>query len=200
MTAGELFHLLLPRISKMPAGDEFLNGLNNAILVITRRLLYRKSSLIKSGFRGSVRANTSGISLPDGYLGFCPDAPPTIAGKTLLPLPPFKYGSYSAAGSPEYYDTRSGRINLYPTPADAIVITALYFQKPDRLTSPDDELPWEGIIDDLIGEAVIAISRTGQWGSITAEWEALISREVDRLASTYASRVAEFVPVNLIAR
>lgn len=200
MTAGELLNLLLPRLSKEPATDTYLNSLNNAIRVVTRRLLYRKSSLLKEAFSGSFGAGISYVDLPTGYLGFCPDAPPSVSGTPMFPLPPYKYGSYSATGTPEFYDVRGGKLNLYPTPTDATTVTALYFFKPDMLTNLSGDLPWFGLLDDLLGEALSLMGKTGQWGSITAEWEALINREVDKLLSVYGNRVVGLIDVKLLAK
>lgn len=200
MTANELFNILLPRLSKEPAVDSFLGGLNNAILVVARRLLYRKSSLLKESYSCSFSANTAIAALPEGYMGFCPDAPPTASGRSLFPLPPFKYGTYSEAGAPEFYDTRSGLLNIYPTPSEAVSVAGLYFKRPDRLVTMSDDIPWYGAIDDLLGEAILVMAKTGQWGSLSAEWEALINREVDKLQASYSNKMVTLMDVSLLAR
>lgn len=200
MTAGELLNILLPRLSKEPSADTFIGALNNAILVVTRRLLYRKSSVLKEEYSTTFGANTASATLPEGYLGFCLDAPPSVSGKPLCPLPPFKYGTYSETGTPEYYDIRGGKMNLYPTPAEAVVVKALFFYRPVRLTSMSDDLPWYGLLDDLLGEAIAVIAKTGQWGAITAEWEALVNREVDKHVTAYSNRIAVLPDVSVLAR
>lgn len=200
MTTGELFAILLPRLTKEPATDSFLNGVNNAISVISRRLILRNSSLMQAPYSISFSANTASSSLPDGYAGFVPDAPPSISGTHLVPLPPFKYGTFSSTGTPEYYDTRQGQLTLYPTPSAAVTVIGLYQARPSRLTTMSDDLPWYGALDDLLGEAMIALSKTGQWGSITVEWEAFIHREVDKLQSAYNNRRVAMADASLIAK
>lgn len=200
MTAGDLFDILLPRLAATPATDTFLGALNNAVLVASRRLLFRRSSILAAEYSSSFSANTASADLPEGYLGFTQDAPPTISGTRLSLLPPGKYGSYSEAGTPEYYDIRGGKLNLYPTPNVSAVVSGLYYKRPTRTTLMTDDIPWFGIFDDLLGEAVLVGLKTGQWASITPAWEALISREVDKMLTMYSNRTVSFMSVPQLAK
>lgn len=199
MTAQELFDTLLPRLaSAAPPSDTFIGALNNAIDVISRRLMYRRSQLLIKNATDDIAVGDEAVALPPDYCGF--DGRPKVGNTDLTMLPPGMRNTFDSPGSPQYYDLIGGRLNIYPTAVAAATIKYSYFARPEKLTQLADDIPWYGLLDSIIGEALVEIGRTGQWSSVTAQWELFIGRQVDLLLRMYAPGEVTLMSVNRIAR
>ena len=130
--------------------------------MINKRLFYHKSTLIKGDLAITIAASGSSGSLPDGFWAFMER--PYMDGKTyaLRPVPNIETKlKYDQDSIPIYYERVGTTLNLYPGWSAGGTIKGLYWTTPTALTKHSDTIPYNGLYDDILQEALIHIYATG---------------------------------------
>lgn len=162
-TLQDTLDLVLQRASnlKMVAKVPFMSAANMALDIIYKRLLIRKSDLVKESFTISIVANTNSYALPDDFNGFAER--PYFSGETILlnPLPPEERMRLTTASTPRFYEIKGTTLYLFPTPSTTFTLMTEYVKKSTAFTSLADAVPFNGLIDWLFVEAILKIADGG---------------------------------------
>ena len=165
---------------RLPDRANIYPALNRAVMMISKRLFYHKSTLVQGSLSVSVDASSSSVSMPSDFFGLMES--PYINGKTyaLLPVPDQTTKlNYTSDSTPIYYEMRGPTMYFYPGTSSAITINGGYWKKPTALTPPSDEIPFNGLFDDAIQEALIQVYTSDGNGSRVGALQNLISNAVD---------------------
>lgn len=97
------------------------------------------------------------------------------------------YAYDNMEGTPAQYEiVGDGTFNVYPVPDKAYQLKFGYSAQP-VIGSVSDDLPFAGLFDKLIEDAVIRIGSVGGWATISADW-AYIERGVNLLMRSRTPR------------
>lgn len=189
MTALELLDDVLPRLTET-AGVDFLQALNAALRSIGKRLASRRSDLSKSLVTLDYFAGDESIALSAVILGFSenPVANLGTGTVTLTPLESGERDSLMRSGEPRRFELLGSSLCLYPYPTADGTVTGMAFCLPQTVTVLNKTLPWHGLFDDLLRQAVHRILSTGLAYVATTEFEALVTKEVDALLALRSTR------------
>lgn len=193
MTAATMLSSVLGRLSggekiKLP----FLDALQSVSDIIATRLYELKSDLVKADLDEDVShegASVGKFTLDSGFLTFVGD--PWVEGytTTLTPVTDELIRIYEAETSsgtaeviPQYYRLRGLTVTLYPTNTVDITVRGSYYFKPilDALT---DDIPFSGMFDQLIVDAIVKIAQAGLGLSVDPGFRAYIREHVDSIVS-----------------
>ncbi len=159
---------------------------HRAVRMISKRLFYHQSSLVKGALAVSVSADASSASLPSDYWGML--SWPYIVGLTtrLQQLPDLETRlAYTDDSQPLYFDVKGQTIYLYPGTSSNIVIGGDYWAMPTAITALTDTMPFNELFDEAVKEALINSQpdetgkRNPQEGIIM---EAIVNKAVDEIA------------------
>lgn len=185
MTAQELLYDVLPRLSE-PAGVDFLQAVNAALRSIGKHLANRRSDLSKSLVTLDYFAGEDAIALPAEILGFCEN--PVAGTVTLTPLATGEREGLTRSGDPRRFELIGSSLYIFPCPATAGTVRGMAFCLPKPVLDLNKTLPWHRLFDDLLRESVHKILSKGLDYVATAEFEALVTKEVDALLSLRSPR------------
>jgi len=122
--------------------------------------------------------------LPDDFWGLIER--PYISGLQweLKPLPSQNEGLYYAsAGQSTYYKLKGEKmLRVYPPTATDIVLCGDYFKKPPTMTTMEDIIPYDELLDDAIEEYLIRVLGEGSAQS-AADLASFIEYAVARIVS-----------------
>jgi hypothetical protein len=139
--------------------------------MISKRLFYHKSIIIKGELSVTFTAGSSTTALPDNFWGLI--GKPYVNGDTveLQPIPNNKEKLFhTTAAQPRYYELAfsstggaySGpQMKLYPGASTETTVNGMYWSRPAKVSKPSDAVPFNEMFDDVIQEAVIHIYQTG---------------------------------------
>jgi hypothetical protein len=82
--------------------------------------------------------------------------------KRLFPLPEIQMkGLYKLPGMPDYYELRHLTVRLFPTPDADVTINGEIYANPAALVDMTSTLPFYGLLDQALTEAVMMIGKNG---------------------------------------
>lgn len=181
MTGFELLDKLMGRIAKLEngSGTSFDEALNNATEAIFLRLWARRSDLAQEKFAEAGTTEHSFL-LPLDFRGFAED-PYLInsAGSKLALVPLPTGGERELTGVnhfPKYYRAIGRTFDLYPHDGGEWMLRGKYFSSPGEIQLVDD-LPWHGMLDNLIGDAAVAAVRFGGLTAMLANKEFIMTMD-----------------------
>lgn len=157
-----VLELITGRLARMLAGTvPVLTGLeavNAAVNVIGLELVRRKSDLALQEI--SLIFSAESQTLPDGFVGFV-GHPVVVDGYELTALPDLDTALElrGSTGDPQYYDIMGSVMMVYPAPASTATIKAT--AKIIPVLDMSDDLPWLGLLNDLIAAAAVQVSQQG---------------------------------------
>ena len=164
MTGQEAFDRVMARIAKLEtsSGISFLDALDASIECLFLKLQERRSDLVQAKF--DMDTEITAFSLPAAYRGMV-EEPYLVSTEdsviTLLPLPINGDASLEGeTGEPKYYEVIGRTMYLSPTGEEAYALKGKYYSRPTVVTMAT-ELPWNGVLDHIICEAVIEATRVG---------------------------------------
>jgi len=137
-----------------------LEAVNEAIGVIGRELVRRKSDLTRQEISLDYSLGATNQSLPDGFMGFVDhpvlsDGTPlkaVIDAETIIALS-------AVTGTPEYYRVVGSGLYLYPLPDASVTVKGFVTVLP--VLEMADDLPWLDLFNDLIASAALQLSQQG---------------------------------------
>ncbi|MHB8708883.1 MAG: phage adaptor protein [Desulfuromonadales bacterium] len=180
MTVQELLFAILPRLQDT-SGVEIFGAANAAVRSIGKRLAGRRSDLVKKPVEVEYAAGDAFAALPAALLGFAED-PYLLPGKIpLTPLQPEERADLDKPGRPRRYELIGRMLYLFPYPENSMTLKGMGYQLPAALTSLDEGLPWPGVLEELLQEAVYRVCSAGPMHVVDPAFEAFIEQEIDRL-------------------
>lgn len=148
------------KIDDDPIGGEareiMTSWIDDLVQYISQRLYIMDSDLIEASFSLSYAQDIDTAALPTDFQGLTQE--PWLNGQTvpLSPLPDKSYEHrYSGSGEPRHYKVRQTNLILYPPTSEATTVKGFYNQKPTEITKLTDTIPWNGLFDGMIREALV---------------------------------------------
>lgn len=188
MTLQDVMQAVLPRLREA-AGVDIFQSANAALRNIGKRLAARRSDLVKGAFSLDFPAGPS-MDLPADVVGLAED-PYAVIGLTTIFLSPLRSqdrADLDKEGSPRCYELLGRQLCLLPYPAEPIVVKGMGYSLPERLTALDDVVPWSGVLDELVIEAVCRVASMGLAHAVDPVFQAFVSQELDRLLPVRSAR------------
>lgn len=181
---------------RMPDKQNLYPALNRAIVLVSKRLKFHDSSLIRGALSVTVSADTSTGSMPSDYWGLLDK--PYVSGKTefLYPLPNDRTKLLHTTDSvPRWYEMVGTTINLIPGTTSEITILGPYWVKPTKITKPTDTMPYNEQFDDVIQEALLNIYITGGVdGNSIGTMKSLINDSIDLIMPGLEQKIPQRTP------
>lgn len=154
-----------------------LEAVNEALRVIGLELVRRKSDLAQQEISLNFTRGAKSQTLPDGFMGLI-DHPVLEGGAELKVLPDVGTGLElrESAGTPEYYSREGSVLWLWPAPASEAVVQARVKIVP--VLEMADDLPWEGLFNNLVVESAARLSTDGYLVTVDPAFVTMIDRGV----------------------
>ena len=161
---------VLPRLDLQQNSVDFLTCCQEVINVITNYLWFRKSDLLRKRMTATLEVGSNTIYLPEEFIAIETEPVAVIQynpakHKKLTNLPENQRGSriedIANASELQYFDLVDTAITFYPYPDTISDITIDIFVKPEKLTSFESVLPWNGVFNDIIVDNAVKISNYG---------------------------------------
>ena len=132
------------------------------------------------------------ITLPNDFFGF--SERPYLQGRRILlePLPVEAKAVLNSASTPIYYELRGNIATLYPIPVTNVTVMAQYYKKPAKITGITDNIPFNGLFDFAIQEAVVDICQMGMAVLIDKNFTGILYKQIDEVLSFRAPRQVHF--------
>jgi len=176
MTVADLLDVVLGRMAGEPQCSllEAVGGVQSAIF---RQLLAVRSDLIQDEIELEYSAGEYQALLPEEFYAVAER--PNISGeRTYLNLLDRSGSVVLPDGPPRMYSQKGRKFLIYPTPLADVSIRLPAFVKPEIPTSLDDELPYDGTMDDVFAELCAAYMQTGRAAAADPAFVALLSQSV----------------------
>lgn len=163
-TLGTVIGKILPRLAKgkLEVKVPLIDAANLVLDVIVKRLVVLKSELLLDDLSPlTIVADTATYVLPTDFIAFAER--PYLNGSTCLldPLPPETRAQFTTTGTPTHYELRGMNIVLYPTPSADTSLKGVYFKNPGVFAAMTSEVPFNGLIDQLLQDAMIRACEEG---------------------------------------
>lgn len=193
-TLSDLLLIILGRLAKSgPPQLDIYTAANMVMDIIYKRLMVKNSDLIVDQFVQPVTANLASVTLPTDFMGFF--ELPNLSGRYwyLTPLPKHQRAQHFTAGTPKYYELRGTTMTLVPAPNENVTVVGQYYRKPVKITAIADVIPFEGLFDTVIQEAIIAVSQQGA-GIVTDQtFQAMLYKQIDEILPFRAPRTVTYL-------
>lgn len=127
-------------------------------------------------------------TLPTNFGGLI--SKPYLSGRQepLLPLPNIETRlALTGPGLPLYYEIKGNKIHVIPPTSSDYTVNADYQAVPATLTAVTDAMPFYGLFDDAIAEAIMRVYRSGEKviGADTGWWDKFCRDQIDVIAIKY---------------
>ena len=162
MTVRQLFMKVIRRLPSFPQEVDFLTATQAAVDVATQILREAYSNLLIEDISIPILANEPTYALDPLFIGFVDF--PWIAElkKVIFPIPNIQTKiDYSTPNPPTYYELRGFNLTLWATPALNYTLVGEYYRRPAPLVDMSSTLPFYGLIDNALVDAVAMIGQKG---------------------------------------
>ena len=166
MTASQLIITSLPRLTgSKPTGTTFYDAINYMISMISRRLLYRESDLVKTSVADfTVTPTTDTYNLPADFIALA-EKPRTSHHRQLEPVDDeHRRHHHHFDCEPRRYELIGSTIIFHPKLDDNVTsadVRARYFSKPAAVALPADNIPFNGLFDEVFYQGVPRVIAKG---------------------------------------
>lgn len=161
---------VLPRLDLQQNSVDFLTSCQEVINIITNYLWFRKSDLLRKRLTATLEVGSNTVYLPEEFIAI--ETEPVAAikyeptkYKKLANLPENKRATRiedsNETAELEYFELVDTAVTFFPYPDVEADITIDIYAKPEKLTSFDSTLPWNGIFNDIIIDNAVKISNFG---------------------------------------
>jgi hypothetical protein len=198
-TVGDLLGPVVSRLKVAPSMS-LVEAVNTVSGIIFRRLMRRKSDLIRGNTTLSLAAGKGKVPLAPNFRGLV-DAPCLIrydGSDAFQPL----YGAhlqdvayYSGVpnGVPEKYQLNGHILSVFPASEKAAGIHVTYWQFPDVVTGMTSMVPFDGLFDDIYLEAVPRVALLGAAASVADQaLVALLAEGIDSIIGLRPAKQVSF--------
>lgn len=179
MTVQELFTLVLPRLETVPRCS-LMEAAAAVQSIAFKHLFAMRSDLIQADYDVDFGVDEPQAQLPDTFYAVA-SRPEIVGGQTFLSQADRTKVLGLSAGTPRFYDLRGRLMTVYPTPVADVVIRVPSFVKPLALESMDDDLPFDGWLDDVFADCCVAYMSSGEVGPADRGFAAFVVTQLDTL-------------------
>jgi hypothetical protein len=162
-TVQDVINSLLPKLASRPeAATELYEQLNDIIEVISRRLWFHRSDLLKATTAVVVNPVNTGFIFDNRFLGFrgLPyESNPSGSHQVrqLSPLSEDDEWRYQQPGTPRFYQLIGNSVALFPAPATEFTFIVRYYALPSDLVDQNSPIPFNGLFDTIIKDMALAM-------------------------------------------
>jgi len=170
---------------KLPDRDNLYPAINTALRLISKRLFYNRSNLVRGELDETITADSSSLTLPTDFWGLI--GAPYIEDdlSVLKPIPNEEEKlSNTENTNPVFYEIIGQTCYLYPGSSSAETLKGGYWTRPTKITSPLDTMPFAELFDDVIEDALLEV-----YGEKNMGLRQFIYQAVDEIAP-YIGRTA----------
>ena len=186
MTVEELFQKVVVSYGEETPKTGFFDAVHAIQDYIGRRLWLNSADYLQASFTTTLAADSHTILLPSRTLALVEDEFPWVkesgsdhTATQLAPLPTGMRHRLTVKGVPRFYEVRNRRLRVFPTPEEDCDIFAEVYRLPDKVAVFAEDLPWDGMFDDVFVETVKKASQAGSVMTVLPELEAFVYRHVD---------------------
>ena len=196
-TVQDVINSLLPKLAAKPsAASELYEQINDIIEVISRRLWFHRSDLLKTSVTVSVDSVNTGFVLGNTFLGFrgLPYEVNTTGAyqvHQLSPLPEDAEWKYQLAGVPLFYQLIGNNVTLFPAPSTPYSYVVRYYALPAELTSPASVVPFNGLFDTVIKDMMLAMIE-GMFTIVNPVFSKTLDEIVDKIIRLRPNRTVKW--------
>lgn len=182
-----LWEKLIPRLDLTRNSVNFVDSCQEVIELITERLWFRKSNILRQDVSFTVTQSENELILPSEFLAIA--AEPFIIdsnNKARLLTNIHETRRYDYIGqesTPRYYYFNLDTVTLYPASDNTYTVYIPCYIKPTPLVSISDTLPFLGIFNQLIGDSAVKISNIGLGILSDPTFVAALYEKVDKMVN-----------------
>lgn len=186
---------------RLPSRVNLYPTLNRTVRMVSKRLFFHKSSLVKGALSVTITADSASASLPSDFWGLMEAPYISTDVRPLEPVPDRETKlTYSSNTTPMFYEIMGTTLYLYPGSSSEITIKGAYWSRPTAITKPSDTMPYNELFDDAIQEALLHIyssgDSTGNPGEI-GMLQNFINKSVDEIVPYIEMSAPKRLPSNL---
>lgn len=179
MTVKELFMLVLPRLTAEPRCS-LMEAAAAVQSIMFQHLFAMRSELIQTDYDLDFGADEPQAQMPDTFYAVA-SRPEIVGTRTFLNKADRTKVLGLSAGTPRFYDLRGKLMTVYPTPLEAVVVRVPSFVKPAFPEAMDDDLPFDGWLDDVFADCCVAYMSSGEVGPADRGFAAFVVTQLDTL-------------------
>lgn len=183
MNATDLLSRVLPRLAKLPDGSgvSFIDALNTAVDVFFERLHRKRSGIVRVTFDDfDVAVADEVVDLPANFRGLVSGRLKLAIGTTTYPISELPADvDPPTSGKPAYFELLGVRqMQFYPASDAAYTLKGSYYAHPGTM-SMSSRIPWGGLFDSALADAVVAIAAAGSVEAMQAATRGTLEEMVD---------------------
>lgn len=186
-TVQELWEKLVPRLDLTRQSVGFLESCQEVIDLICERLWFRKSDLLINEYGYDLSAGDDFVDLPPEFLAmqYYPYLKDGSSDEVIIlsNIHESRTHDYIGEDRTKYYELLGNKINLYPAINKDYTLFVKVYTKPLPLSSMDDELPFNGLFNQLIGDYAIKISNLGLELLADGTFVAALQEKIDKMVN-----------------
>lgn len=186
-TVQTLWEKLVPRLDLVRQSVGFLESCQEVIDLISERLWFRKSDLLIDEYQYALNAGDDFVDLPPEFLAmqYYPYLEDATSGEVLIlsNIHESRVRDYLNEDRTKYYELLGNRLKLYPPINKDYNLYIRVYTKPMPLMSMADELPFNSLFNQLIGDYAIKISNVGLEILADPTFIAALQEKVDKMAN-----------------
>lgn len=200
-TVREEWEKNLPRLDLQQNSVDFLTCCQEVINIITNYLWFRKSDLLRKRITATLEVGSNTIYLPEEFIAIETEPVAIIQytpakHKKLANLPMNVRGSriedLENESELEFFELVDTAVTFYPYPDVVSDIIMDIFVKPEKLTSFESVLPWNGLFNDIITDNAIKISNYGMTLLQDQTFIASITLMLERIVNMRTRKTIKF--------
>jgi hypothetical protein len=196
-TVQDIINSLLPKLAGKPdAATELYEQLNDIIEVISRRLWFHRSDLLKTSKTVNVTNVNTDFTFDDRFLGFrgLPyelNATGVQQVHQLSPLPEDDEWKYQVPGVPLFYQLIGSNVTLFPAPSAAYTYVVRYYALPADLVISTDVVPFNGLFDTIIKDMALEMIG-GMFSIVSPVFVQTMNELVDKIVRLRPNRTVRW--------
>jgi len=115
--------------------------------------------------------------------------------RPIYPIPDIKLKAYyKIPSTPDYYELRYLTVTLYPTPSMDLIINGEIYVNPTPIESMDSYLPFGGLLDQAITEAVMMIGKNGLSITVDPKFREFMRDQIALVHHLRPAKMIEWTP------
>lgn len=182
-----LWERLIPRLDLVRNSVNFVDSCQEVIELITERLWFRKSDILRQDITFTVTQSEDELILPAEFLAIAAE-PFLIDSNNKARLltnihETRRYDYLGQEAQPRFYYFNLSTVTIFPAANKTYTVHIPCHIKPAPLTSISDTLPFQGIFNQLIGDSAVKISNVGLGLLSDPTFVASLYEKVDKMVN-----------------
>lgn len=180
-----LWEKLVPRLDLSRQSVSFMDSCQEVIEIITERLWFRRSDMLREDVSYSLSISDNEAFLPAEFLAIAAEPFVLDVNNHVTLLTNLheskRYDYINETGAPKFYTLYNTTVTIYPTTAATTTLIIPCYLKPSPLVSMADLLPFNGVFNQLIGDSAVKISNVGLGLLADGTFVASLQEKIDKM-------------------